>query len=292
MQVIDQIKKTESSALVAFASKTPDARVMVITPEAAEAMLQSSAGNRRYRQWYVDLLSASIKRGEWRVTSQGIGFDTFGRLRDGHHRLSGVLLAKTSIRSVVVFGLQTDAYEVIDIGMVRTYADRLNERRDVADVLRLGAEIATGGSRPSIDQMRPIIDSGLGRAATALVEFCGSKQKYFSSAAMKLAACVSIMNGGAPDFILNQYRAMCHSDFNSMSQASQALVRQVNSGKATATMKREAIARGLRVFDQDRQHVTKIQVSDADTNSAVEFVRTVLRSAAKDYVESTQLDLD
>ena len=262
-----------------FAKQKPEATVMDITPEIAKEMLETSPGNRRLRGWYVDLLATAMKRGEWRVTSQGIGFDVIGRLRDAHHRLNACIQAGVSFPSVVVFGMRTDAYEVTDTGMVRTYADRLDEDRAVADVLRLGCQYALGATKPTIDQMRPIIDAGIGDAARSLIKFCGSKRKYYATAPMKLSACITIMNGGDADFVLQQYRAMCSLDFDAMSKSAQALVRQVDSGKSRANDTREVLARGLRVFDKDRHGVGRIQISDADIDAAVELVRSVLRNS-------------
>jgi hypothetical protein len=262
-----------------FAKQKAEATVMDITPAMAKEMLETSPGNRRLRGWYVDLLAAAMKRGEWRVTSQGIGFDVIGRLRDAHHRLNACIQSGVSFPSVVVFGMRTDAYEVTDTGMVRTYADRLDEDRAVADVLRLGCQYALGATKPTIDQMRPIIDAGIGDAARSLIEFCGTKRKYYATAPMKLAACITIMNGGNADFVLHQYRAMCSLDFDAMSKSAQALVRQVDSGKARAYDTREVLARGFRVFDKDRHGISKIQISDADIDAAVELVRSVLRNS-------------
>lgn len=270
-----------------FAKAVPEAAVMNVTPAIAHEMLNTSPGNRRMRGWYVDLLAAAMKRGEWRVTSQGIGFDTLGQLRDAHHRLSACIKAGVAFDSVVVFGMRTDAYEVIDTGVVRTYADRLNESPRIADVLRLGCHYALSNSKPTIDQMRPILDAGLRDAATGLIEFCGSTKKYYSSAPMKLAACISIMNGGNADFILQQYRALCNFDFDAMSQSAKALVRQVESGKTNANETRDVLARGFRVFDADRAGVTKIQVNDADCDAAVELVRATLRNSIFDSAHAT-----
>jgi hypothetical protein len=263
-----------------FAKQKAEATVMDITPAMAKEMLETSPGNRRLRGWYVDLLAAAMKRGEWRVTSQGIGFDVIGRLRDAHHRLNACIQSGVSFPSVVVFGMRTDAYEVTDTGMVRTYADRLDEDRAVADVLRLGCHYALGTFKPTIDQMRPIIDAGIGDAARSLIKFCGSKRKYYATAPMKLAACIAIMNGENADFVLQQYRALCSLDFNAMSKSAQALVRHVDSGKARATTHtREVLARGFRVFDRDLHGVSRIQISDADIDAAVELVRSVLRNS-------------
>lgn len=265
-----------------YARQKPEASVMLITPEIAAGMLDTSTGNRRKRGWYVDLLAAAMKRGEWRVTSQGIGFDTSGALRDAHHRLSACVQAGVSFESVVVMGLRADAYEVTDIGMMRTYSDRLGEDRAISDVLRLGCQFATGNTKPSIDQMRPIISAGLGDAVKALTEFCGTKRKFYSSAAMKLAACIVIMNGGDAEYVMTQYRALCTLNFDVMSRSAQSLVRQVESGKVTANETRETLARAFKVFDNDRSEMTKIQVSDADIQSAVELVRAVLRNSVND----------
>jgi hypothetical protein len=259
-----------------FKYEEPKSDVIEITPEIAKEMLETSPGNRRLRGWYVTLLASAMRRREWRVTSQGIGFDRLGRLRDAHHRLNACIQAGTSFRSVVVFGLQEDAYEVIDTGMVRTYADRLEESRGVADTLRLGCQYALRTSKPTIDQMKPIIGSGIGDAARALVDFCGAKRKYYASAPIKLSACITIMNGGNSDYVLHQYRALCTLNFDAMSKSAQALVRQVESGKVSANDSREALARGFRVFDEERSGVSKIQISEADIDAAVELVRSVL----------------
>jgi hypothetical protein len=270
-----------------FARQKPEAAVMEISPALAKEMLETSPGNRRLRKWYVDLLAAAMKRGEWRVTSKGIGFDGLGQLRDAHHTLNAVIKSGVTIQSVVVFGMRTDAYEVIDTGLLRTYADRLDEDRRVADTLRLGCQYAIGTTKPTVDQMRPIINAGFGDAARSLIEFCGTARKYYSSAPMKLAACVTIMNGGDADYVLQQYRALCNLEFEFMSKSAQSLVRQVDSGKARAHDSREALARGFRVFDRDRGDVSRIQISQPDLDAAVELVRSVLRHSVD--TESAQI---
>ena len=46
-----------------FAKQKPEATVMDISPTLAKEMPETSPGNRRLRGWYVDLLAASMKRG-------------------------------------------------------------------------------------------------------------------------------------------------------------------------------------------------------------------------------------
>ena len=254
---------------------------MEITPSMAKNLLETSPGNRRLRGWYVDLLAAAMRRGEWRVTSQGIGIDCNGHLRDAHHRLNACVKSGVSFPSVVVMGMREDANEVIDIGKKRSVSDLLEMDQRIAEVIKLGCIYACGTTSPTIDQMRPFIDAGFGDAVSSLVEFCGTKRKFFSSAPMKLAACVTIMNGGNADFVLGQYRALCTLHFDQMSASAQALVRQISAIKARAIQPREGIARGMSVFDERKANATRVIVSDDSIDAAVATVKSTLHGLIK-----------
>lgn len=257
------------------------ASIMDITPSMAAKLLESSPGNRKLRGWYVSLLASAMKRGEWRVTSQGIGIDSKGRLRDAHHRLNACVESGVSFRSVVVTGLRDDAYEVIDTGMKRKTHDLLNVDRRVADVYRLAAVHAVGCSAPTIDQIRPVVNCGLGDAAEGLIQFCGATRRFYSSAPMKLAACITIMSGADADYVLSQYRSLVTLNFDAMSISAKALVRQVDSGKTQSLRSGEVLARGMRVFDKRRELASRIQVSEEDIASAITAAKSVLTKAIK-----------
>lgn len=269
-----------------FARMKPEATVMQVDPAMAEEMLSTSAGNRKLRTWWVDLLSAAMKRGEWRVTSNGVGFNRQGQLIDAHHRLKAVVQSGTTVQAVVVMGLREDAYEVIDTGVARTISDRLNVDPRVGEVLRVGCSILFGTQKPTVDQMKPVVAAGLKDAAEMLIDKCGTKQKFVTSAPMKLAACITVMNGGDADYVLDQYRALARLDFESMSEASQALVRQLQSGKTTRATRLEALARGLRVFDVSRRHVRRIQISSSDLDFANGLVKSVLLDSVRNAESS------
>ena len=268
-----------------FISKEPKAAYLDVTPEMADELLKTSPGNRRLRDWYVDLLVSIMKRGDWIPTNKGVAIDKLGRVRDAHHTLTACVKSGVTIRTLVCWGLSEDVYEVIDRGLIRDYGDILGLPRNIADVLRLGCSLVVGSSRPTPSEMKPYMAAGLLDAVEALNHACPSKVKYFSSAPIRLAACATIMNGGDADYVYTQYKALVMADYDSMSNASKALTRQVHGVGGTAPSKvrgadtRDAIARGLRVFDKDRAGVSKIQVSNADQESAVEFVKSVLRNA-------------
>lgn len=255
----------------------PESRVMTITPEIAKKLLETSPGNRSLRSGYIDALAGAMRRGEWRVTSQGIGIDVNGHLRDAHHRLHACIKANVPFQSLVVLGMPVNAYEVTDTGIVRSLADRIGVDQRIAEVYRFAGELMYRGA-PTADQVHTLADAGLGDVAKTLYDHCRTTKKYYSSAAMKLAACITMMNGGDADYVLQQYRALCLFDIDAMSCSAKALARQVNNGTTNATgRQKETLARGLRVFDVDRKDVSRIQVSDADISAACDLVRNVLK---------------
>ncbi|MCA9173781.1 MAG: hypothetical protein KDB14_04775 [Planctomycetales bacterium] len=266
-----------------FASANEHCKIMDITPALAKEMLAvNREDNRRLRWWYVLQLAAAMRRGEWRLTSQGIGFDKNGNLNNAQHTLNAVIESGVTIRCLVVFGLREDSFEVTDIGMKRTAGDLLALPPRVAEVVRVAAIILFGNSTPSADQMKRLYVTGIVQSVFALVAYCGTATRYFSSAPMKLAAVITIMNGGDSEFVYQQYRALCMSLFDEMSTHAQALKRQLDSGKVSAGDRRGTLARGLRVFDKDRANITKIIIRDDDGDNAVKLLKATLNAATKE----------
>lgn len=272
-----------------FLSDTPRASVIQVTPELARQLLDKSPGNRRMRPWYIDQLGAAMKSGDWLVTSQGIGIDSNGQLRDAHHRLTACVSSQSSFPSVIAWGLHPHCYQVIDRGLARDYSDVLNEPKHIAEVLRLATSICHKTTHPTVKQIEPYQDAGLSSALDALHKCCPTKTKYYSSAPVRLAAVVTIMNGGDADYVNQQYKALVLADYDHMSSASKALTRQVtqscNTGASVggSNESKDKLARALKVFDKDCQYVSKIQISDASRDSAIEFVRSVLNRSVTEH---------
>ena len=272
-----------------FLSDTPQASVVEVTPELAQQLIDTSPGNRRMRSWYIDQLGAAMKSGDWLVTSQGIGIDSNGQLRDAHHRLTACVYHQSPFPSVIAWGLHPDCYQVIDRGLARDYSDVLNQPKHIAEVLRLGTSICQKTTRPTAKQIQPYQEAGLASALDALNKCCPTRVKYFSSAPVRLAAAVTIMNGGDADYVNQQYKALVLADYDSMSSASKALTRQVtqasNIGASVggSNESKDKLARALKAFDKDCQYVSKIQISDASKDSAIEFVRSVLNNSVAEH---------
>ena len=263
-----------------FTRQQEESAIIDITPEIARHLLSTSPGNRKIRHWHVDVLAGSMRRGEWRVTSQGIGIDKNGNLRDAHHRLMAVIKSNVTIKSVVVMGLPLNAYQVTDTGIARNMADILGEDKRVTDVLNSGARLYYDTSRTvTVDQMRPVINSGLFQTAKELIKFCGTARVFYSSAQVKLAACITIMNGGDADYVMQQYRALCLLDFEHMSSASMSLVKQVSDGKtSTRSYKEEIICRAIRTFDINQKDSSESTIKPEAIAAGKKLVIDVLKN--------------
>lgn len=92
--------------------------------------------NRQISIYRVNRYAWMMLQGNWKLTHQGIGFDTNGHLEDGQHRLLAIIQAsekgawngsnhippnpKISVQFNVTWGLDPDAFKVIDSGYTRT----------------------------------------------------------------------------------------------------------------------------------------------------------------------------
>ncbi len=99
--------------------------IMEISPATAQAWLARGGNNRVPTKGRVNRYANAIRRGEWRLTGDTIKLDAQGRVRDGKHRLSAVVAAGLTIRSVVIRGVGEEDFTVFDTGKNRTPGDVL-----------------------------------------------------------------------------------------------------------------------------------------------------------------------
>jgi len=97
-----------------------------ITPEAAQRYLDTNLPcNRKLMPSNVDRYAQQMRGGEWKLSTDAIGFDVDGHLVNGQHRMSAV--AKTGLPQefIVVRNLPTKNTKVFDLGRRRMMHDRL-----------------------------------------------------------------------------------------------------------------------------------------------------------------------
>ncbi|TNC26474.1 hypothetical protein [Amycolatopsis alkalitolerans] len=100
-------------------------RIQKITPKKAEEMLAANTANRPLSRPLVRSFAEAMRRGDWRVTHQGIAFDANGVLVDGQHRLAAIIEADLPVELTVFTDVPPDTFDVLDTGRKRNAADAL-----------------------------------------------------------------------------------------------------------------------------------------------------------------------
>jgi hypothetical protein len=99
----------------------------IITPADAKALLEraNTANYRNIRDTQTTRYVKTMRDGGWKLTHQGIAFDTFGALIDGQHRLKACMISKVAITVMVFVGLDPGIVGFVDEGRNRTANDLL-----------------------------------------------------------------------------------------------------------------------------------------------------------------------
>lgn len=97
-----------------------------ITPETAVKLLESNKHNRPISQQHVQEIARQISDGDWRFNGDTIKVAQDGDVIDGQHRLWAVIEAKKKIETIIVYGVQKEAFTTIDtIRKSRSFADTI-----------------------------------------------------------------------------------------------------------------------------------------------------------------------
>ena len=102
-----------------------------VTPELAADWLNANTHNRPLSNAHVARLSEQMKTGRWALNGDSIGFDWFGVLMVGQHRLYACVEAQTPFVTFVVRGLDPEAFNT---------KGTLQKPRSVADILAIAGE--------------------------------------------------------------------------------------------------------------------------------------------------------
>jgi hypothetical protein len=252
--------------------------VETITPETAAAYLKHNKVNRRIRPNRVNVLAGAMKRGEWMLTHQGIAFDSEGNIIDGQHRLLACVKSGVAFTVCVTRNLPNAAFSVMDQGDRRTHADALRADGRLVEVATYAAILHNSSMRNvTTAQIAPWV-SLLADEHAALKEFCPTTAKYVSSTGMRLAAVLSVMDGGSRDYVHSVYRALVLADFDNLPPAGRSLMTQVVTGRVArgtgGAVREDGLARGWIVFNPAKANTRRVSVMS--TAPSVEWAREVL----------------
>ena len=253
--------------------------VVLVSNEMASSWLLRNTSNRPVRRSAVANFHNLYKRGEWKLTHQGIAFDVNGILVDGQHRLIFIseLPDGVQIPISVTTNVSGDTFGVIDVGVRRTPSDELGISIQLSAAAATVAQIFNGNQRIAltlpylskfVDFCQPYHDE--------LNSYCGAQAKTWSAAPVRVAAMIQMARGHNKEFVMSSYRSLVLADFSVMTPTAQALFRQQMSGKATSARGLDLFCRALRVFDSLAPSVNRVQVASVTevTNDVRAFLMT------------------
>ena len=153
----------------------------LITPQTAEWMLSKNKCNRPVNWNRVDEYSDVMKRGEWKLHSQGLIFDPDGFLLTGQTRLWAVVYSGVSVHMRVSRGSPRETARLIDRGRpqsARDIASRSTERKHSPMESSIARAIcaAMGDYRPSTDMLADTIASYSDKMQELLWKTRGTKK--------------------------------------------------------------------------------------------------------------------
>lgn len=100
--------------------------LLVVGPKLADEFLATMGPNRHLTPAWVDYLADCMANDRFLLTNASLAFDDKGRLRDGQHRLQGIVKSGKSIEMAVAWNLGHAAIQEIDTGRKRSEADQIN----------------------------------------------------------------------------------------------------------------------------------------------------------------------
>lgn len=104
----------------------PIVQKVIITPEMAHDILGGNTKNRHLHERHIRRLISALEDGRWRFNGESIKIAHDGTLVDGQHRLVACVRTGIPIETLVVRGVDPEAYTTIDIGAKRTTSDALS----------------------------------------------------------------------------------------------------------------------------------------------------------------------
>lgn len=263
--IVDKLLATAGLTPVEACPAGVRIRVLLIGPDEARALLSANTDNRPLRNGRVNFYARTMKNGAWMFTHQGIAFSEDGLGIDLQHRLHAVILSGVTVRMMVTEGLSREAFEAIDQHERRTMADSLKMRRTLTDEARLFITLRGGDqcTNPTIQEVGEMCTQ-IEETSDALDQVCSTRTKVFSSAPVRCAAIVLMMEKpGAKHYVLNAYRALVLSHSEEWMPVMHAFGRQVAGGAISTTGglgRLDLFARALIALDPARAETKRIQI--------------------------------
>jgi hypothetical protein len=101
-------------------------RVVTVTPLMAKVWLKTSPRNRHMYPALVAKYKRAMAGSRWLLSGEPVIFNAKGQLIDAHHRLQACVESEIPFNTLVVYGVDPEAFRVLNTGRARTAGDMLS----------------------------------------------------------------------------------------------------------------------------------------------------------------------
>jgi hypothetical protein len=206
--------------------------IELITPNLAEALLETNENNRNLRKSVVERYASIMTLGDWLLTPEPIVIADTGRLLNGQHRLNAVIKSGVNVRMFVVRNVSEQAFSAIDRGVSRTFSDAHGMNKKLVECAKLLIDVKSGDTRASTVDRNVLAETDFLRENhETLMAATQSTSRAFSSTSVRLAACIRMFDPSARDHVLAVYRGLVLGHTHELPPVAQAFVGAVAAGK-------------------------------------------------------------
>jgi len=256
--------------------------VIYVTPGYAKSLLAKNASFQRVASKHtVKGYAEAMKRGEWRLTHQGIATDVNGYLIDGQHRLLAVIEAGMTIPMTLFSGVPESSFSVLDIGKKRNISDLLAiPKTHSAIVNRISRDLLVI-PKPSSEQAREIYTSLYDQILYSLETCGGNNKNVLTSASAQVAFIMHILeNPHDINRSTNLYKNMIAFNIEALPPIGVALVSQVARGAVSAggeAQRKDLLFRLLYTFDPSKTSINRIIITNDHMANRILEIREMTR---------------
>jgi hypothetical protein len=137
---------------------------------------------------------------------------------------------------LVTANLSENAFQAIDCGVKRNISDLTGLKNKTAEVCRLFAQlIFRGTGNATAAHTLKIAQSGIADLHDEMFSYCNSTRKIVSSASVRGAALIHILNGQSKEVVFRNYANLVQYNFEQLNPVYLSFLKQINTTYISAS---------------------------------------------------------